>query len=81
MSPSRTHLSNPVVVEKGRFLTLYWDDELRDYGEDPLGPALGQEILDAVGGQEHVRVGGLAEAVEEERKVVVVVQGVDRDLQ
>ncbi len=61
-------------------LTLYGYDELRHHREDPLGPALGQEVLNTVGGQEHVGVVSLSEPVEQQGKVVVVVQTVDRHL-
>ena len=68
------HQHNPI-------LTFDWNDELWDDREDPLWAALGQEIFDPVDGQEDVGVRRLPEAVEQEGKVVVVVQRVNGNLQ
>lgn len=57
-------------------LTLDGDDELRDDGQD-LGAAVLQHVMDSLAGQDLVRMGGLAQAVEEQRQEVVVVQLVD----
>lgn len=62
------------------FSTFNRNDELGNNGQDPLGSTLGQEILDAVDRQQHVRVTGLAETVEEQGQIKVVVQALDRHL-
>lgn len=60
-------------------LTLDGDDELRHDGED-FGAAVLQHVVDPLPRQDLVRVSGLAQAVEEERQEVVVVQLVDLHL-
>lgn len=55
-------------------------DQLGDDGQDFLGPSARQQILDSLDGKEDIRVLGLPQAVEEEGKVVMVVQGLKRHL-
>lgn len=72
------HLAHDLVisrVERG----LDRDDELRDDGED-LGTALREQIVGALTSEELVRLLLLADAVEEDREVVVVVELVEVDL-
>lgn len=57
-------------------LTLDGDDELRDDGQD-LGAAVLQHVMDSLASQDLVRMGGLAQAIEEQRQEVVEVQLVD----
>lgn len=63
-----------------RPLTFDGDDELRDDGED-LAPAVLQHVMDALPCEELVGEGHLAESVEEQGQVVVVVQLLDLHLQ
>ena len=62
-------------------LTLYRDNELRDDGEDLLGAALGEEVVDPVDGEEDVRVLIFPQTVEEEREVEVIVEGLEGNLE
>ena len=61
--------------------TFDWYDELGHDGQDLLWSALREEVLDAADRDEDVWVFDLTEAVEEEGKIVVVVEAVDGDLE
>ena len=61
------------------FITFDGDDELGDDRED-LRAAVLQHVVDALAREELVRVGVLAQAVEKQRQVVVVVQLLDLNL-
>lgn len=60
-------------------LALHGDDELRDAGED-LGASMLEEVEAALDGEEPVRLLLLAETVEEDGEVVVVVELLNLDL-
>ena len=61
-----------MTVMSGRGLTLDWDDQLGDDGED-LGSALFEHVEGSLDRQETVRVVLLTEAFEEHGQVVVIV--------
>lgn len=91
-TPGAASVGDPCVIselsERGRRghgrpwcpLTFDGDDELRDDGED-LAPAVLQHVMDPLPGEELVGKGHLAEPVEKQGQVVVVVQLLDLHLQ